>query len=57
VPPARYRDAAALTRFGEQFTAAVRALPAVESATLATGYLPAAARWPQPIDVEGQPLA
>jgi predicted permease len=57
VPPARYTDASALTRVSEQFTAAVSALPGVESATLATGYLPAAARWPQTIDIEGQPLA
>src|SRR6185503_11103283 len=40
VPPARYGDAAALTRFSEQFTAKVRALPGVRSASLTTGYLP-----------------
>jgi predicted permease len=55
VPPARYGSAEDLTRFGEQFSATVRALPGVQNVTLTTGYLPAAARWPQTISIEGQP--
>jgi len=54
IPPARYGDAGALTRFSEQFTANVRAVPGVQSATLTTGYLPVAARWPQTVTIDGE---
>jgi putative ABC transport system permease protein len=57
IPPARYSDPAAVARFADEFGSAVRALPDVRAASVATGYLPAAAQWIQPVTINGQPPA
>jgi len=54
IPPARYPDAAAITRFSDQFGQRVRALPGVISASVTTLY-PPESRWTQFIEVAGRP--
>ncbi|HEX6816078.1 MAG TPA: ABC transporter permease [Gemmatimonadaceae bacterium] len=54
IPPARYRDPAAVARFSDQLGNTIRALPGVEAATVTMGYPPQAARWLQAVSIEGQ---
>src|SRR5581483_5389741 len=49
LPPARYRDPAAIAEFSARLGTALRGLPGVRGATVATGYPPVAARWVQPV--------
>ena len=55
LPPARYPDSTSLTRFADQFGAALRRLPGVRGATVVTGYPPVNARWVRPLSIEGEP--
>src|SRR6185437_14820005 len=54
IPPARYRDPAAVARFADDLGNQIRALPGVDAATVTMGYPPAAARWLQTVSIEGQ---
>jgi len=54
VPPARYRNPAAVARFADELGNQIRTLPGVEAATVTMGYPPAAARWLQTVSIEGQ---
>jgi predicted permease len=54
IPPARYPDARAITRFSDQFGERVRALPGVISASVTTLY-PPESRWAQLIGIAGRP--
>lgn len=54
IPPARYRDPAAVARFADRLGNTIRALPGVEAATVTMGNPPAAARWLQTVSIEGQ---
>ncbi len=53
VSPARYPGPAAVGRFADEVGTAIRELPGVEAATVTTGYPPSAARWLQPVTIEG----
>ncbi|HWW85748.1 MAG TPA: FtsX-like permease family protein, partial [Vicinamibacterales bacterium] len=53
VPPARYWDAEAITRFCDEFAASVRALPGVVDATVTTAY-PPNNRWTQMLEIPGR---
>lgn len=55
LPPVRYANPAALTRFADEFGANVRELPGVESATIVTGYPPTSQRWARHVEVDGAP--
>ena len=52
VPPARYNDPAAITRFCDSFASHVRALPAVLDASITTGYPPVIG-WQQMFTIPG----
>lgn len=54
IPPARYRNPAAVARFADELGNQIRTLPGVEAATVTMGYPPAAARWLQTVSIEGQ---
>jgi putative ABC transport system permease protein len=54
IPPARYPDAGAITRFADRLGERVRAIPGVTSASVTTLY-PPNSRWKQPIVVAGRP--
>jgi putative ABC transport system permease protein len=54
IPPARYPDAGAITRFADRLGERVRAIPGVTSASVTTLY-PPNSRWKQPIVVAGWP--
>jgi putative ABC transport system permease protein len=54
LPPARYRNAATITRFADQVGQRVRAVPGVISASVTTLY-PPNSRWRQPIVIAGRP--
>jgi len=54
LPPARYPGPAAVTELSDRLGSALRELPGVRDATVATGYPPVAARWVQPVATEGQ---
>jgi putative ABC transport system permease protein len=54
LPPARYPDAAAITRFCDAFAERVRALPGVRDASMTTGY-PPSFRWAQMFTIPGSP--
>ncbi len=54
VPPARYPDQGAITRFCEQLAQRVRALPGVVAASVTTVY-PPESRWTQLIAISGRP--
>jgi putative ABC transport system permease protein len=56
VPPARYPDSGALTRFVDSFADRVRALPGVREATI-TSFVPPASRWEQAFSIVGQPTS
>lgn len=53
VPPARYQDSEALTRFVDTFADHVRALPGVRNATI-TSFVPPVSRWEQAFSIVGQ---
>jgi len=55
LPPVRYRDASAITRFCDAFAESVRSLPGVVDATVTTAY-PPNNRWAQMLDITGQPV-
>lgn len=57
IPPARYRNPAAVARFADELGNQIRTLPGVEAATVTMGYPPAAARWLQTVSIEGQASA
>src|SRR5207302_6007458 len=54
VPPARYSNPAAITRFCDQFAENVRALPGVTEASVTTIY-PPTYRWTQMLGIPGHP--
>jgi predicted permease len=54
VPPARYPDQAAITRFCEQLAERVRGLPGVRAASVTTVYPPESG-WTQLIGIAGRP--
>jgi predicted permease len=56
VPPARYRDANAITRFCDAFGEKVRDIPGVLDASVTTLY-PPRDRWTQPLAIPGRPAA
>jgi putative ABC transport system permease protein len=56
IPPARYPDSGAITRFCDAFGERVRALPGVLDASVTTGYPPAIA-WQQMFTLPGRPVA
>ena len=56
VPPARYPDSAAITRFCDAFRARVQALPGVVGASVTTGY-PPSFPWRQNFTVPGSPVS
>ena len=53
ISPARYGDPAAVGRFADALGTSIRGLPGVEAATVTMGYPPSAARWLQPVAIEG----
>ena len=55
VPPSRYPDSVALTRFVDTFADRVRALPEVRDATI-TSFVPPVSRWEQVFSIVGQPM-
>ena len=57
IPPARYRNPAAVAQFADELGNQIRTLPGVEAATVTMGYPPAAARWLQTVSIEGQASA
>ncbi len=56
IPPARYPDAEAITRFCDSFGQRVRTLPGVLDASLATGYPPNIG-WQQAFTIPGRPVS
>jgi len=56
MPPARYPDSAAITRFCDQFAMRLRALPGVTEATVTTLYPPTNG-WRQMLDIPGHPVS
>ena len=56
IPPARYPDADAITRFCDAFGERVRALPGVLDASVTTGY-PPSMPWQQVFTVPGLPVS
>ena len=56
IPPARYPDADAITRFCDSFGERVRAIPGVLDASVTTGYPPAIG-WQQVFTIPGLPFA
>lgn len=56
MPPVRYRDAEAITRFCDQFGDRVRALPGVIDASVTTVFPPTNG-WTQMFSIEGQPVS
>ncbi|HEY2014723.1 MAG TPA: ABC transporter permease, partial [Bryobacteraceae bacterium] len=56
IPPARYPDAGAITRFCDSFGERVRALPGVVDASVTTGYPPVIG-WQQMFTVPGTPVS
>lgn len=54
LPTARYRDPTAITNLSDRLGTALRELPGVRDATMATGYPPLGARWVQPVSTDGQ---
>jgi predicted permease len=54
LPPARYHGPAAIAQLSDRLGTALRDLPGVRGATVATGYPPVAARWVQPVSTDGQ---
>ena len=56
IPPARYPNADAITRFCDSFSRAVRAIPAVRDASITTGYPPVIG-WQQMFTVPGRPVS
>jgi len=56
LPPVRYSDPAAITRFCDAFAARVRALPGVIDATITTAYPPANG-WTQMLEIPGRPVS
>jgi putative ABC transport system permease protein len=56
IPPARYPDADAITRFCDAFGERVRSLPGVLDASIATGYPPSFA-WKQMFTIPGLPFS
>ena len=55
VPPSKYQDSEALTRFVDTFADRVRALPGVREATI-TSFVPPVSRWEQAFRIVGQPV-
>jgi putative ABC transport system permease protein len=55
VPPSKYQDSVALTRFVDTFADRVRALPGVRDATI-TSFVPPVSRWEQAFSIVGQPV-
>ena len=55
IPPARYPDENAITRFCDLFAGRVRALPGVTDASVTTGY-PPNMRWEQMFTIPGSPV-
>jgi putative ABC transport system permease protein len=56
IPPARYPDSDAITRFCDSFAGRVRALPGVVDASVATGYPPTIG-WQQMFTIPGRPFS
>jgi putative ABC transport system permease protein len=56
LPPARFPDSAAITRFCDEFTQRVRALPGVLDVSVTTIF-PPSIRWTQMFTVDGHPLS
>jgi putative ABC transport system permease protein len=56
IPPARYRDSDAITRFCDSFGQRVRALPGVVDASVTTGYPPNIG-WQQMFTIPGRPFS
>ena len=56
MPPARYPDSAAITRFCDEFATRVRALPGVMAATITTVYPPTNG-WSQMLDLPEHPVS
>jgi len=56
IPPVRYPDPDAITRFCDAFAARVRSLPGVLEASVATGY-PPSLPWQQMFTVPGSPFS
>jgi predicted permease len=54
LPPVRYPNPGAITRFNDQFATSVRALPGVVEATVTTVYPPNNG-WTQMLDIPGHP--
>ena len=56
MPPARYPDSAAITRFCDEFATRVRSLPGVTEASVTTIYPPTNG-WSQMLDVPAHPVS
>ena len=56
MPPARYPDSGAITRFCDEFVKRVRILPGVAEATVTTIYPPTNG-WVQMLDIPGRPIS
>jgi len=56
IPPARYPDSNAITRFCDSFRERVRALPGVVDASVTTGYPPTIG-WQQMFTIPGRPFS
>lgn len=56
MPPSRYPDPAAITRFCNEFAARLRALPGVTEASVTTVYPPTNG-WSQMLDLAGHPVS
>ena len=54
LPPVRYPDPGAITRFSDQFADKVRALPGVKDASITTIW-PPNYNWPQMLEIPGRP--
>ena len=56
IPPARYQDSAAITRFCDEFGRRLRALPGVVDASVTAMY-PPSIRWPKMFTIDGQAVS
>ena len=56
IPPARYPNADAISRFCDSFSRAVRATPGVVDASITTGYPPVVG-WQQMFTIPGRPVS
>lgn len=56
ISPARYPTSAAVARFADALGNEIRGMSGVGAATVTMGYPPAAARWLQPVAIEGHAL-